>query len=754
MKIKYLKLIMSLILLLCVTVSCGTKEEPVSETKNSNGEQKIDEDVSAYFIEEEMMLPENVINISDICFMDNGVLCLAGSNLTGDTDSIGGIWESEDNGNTWNLLYDYKTIFKDAIDGQIETIDVRLSPTKDAIISVGAHTSDDTEIYKYYTMTLESNEIVEIPSLLSIVNDNRLQFVDYLNGKTFFGNDMFGQAYVIDLEKNSVTTLLSDEEQMQSYEYTDSTLFILTNKTMKAFDLSSLKQVETKNNFDTFLSGFTMEQSTNGTGFALIMTDDGEKIYYSNKLGIFSFDGKNTKKLVDGSKTIFTNETIRQQEILTLSDEEILACIQANEGTKLYRYSKADEAQEISEELDIYTLYENKNINQAANLYQKKNGNIKVTIETGMKGNNISISDAIKALNVKMAGGNGPDIIVLDGLNIDNFIKQDLLCDINDIVQETNRENVLFSQISKTYFEDGKLFAVPTRFSAMMIAMNKNDNDTIQTIEDFVANIENLAASNPQSSVIDPWSYNQIVSILYRCCLDDIVNGNAVNEENLTGFYESIEKLYQMNDMSEVSKMEEKKMIYINMIPSSFGSIDLVASNQNQIALDYAVNFLDFVTNHVAKEVADITVEPLKLNEHSYYVPQTVLGINSASTKIDTAKDFIKASLTQEVQESYRIEGLPINKNAFISDLSSMKETEINFENDSNAQVSGIFKPFDNSQIDEYITQIETLEKASNMDHLLMEIIMEQADHILDGSMQIDEAVNNASSKLSLYLSE
>lgn len=752
---RYLLLIFSFVILLCTTIACDSNKKEVSKTKEDIDKFKI-EDTSNQYVEEEISIPKNITHISDVCQMNDGKLRIAGYNLE-TADQIGGIWESVDFGSTWNLIYDYSDLMGSAVDGEIEVIDTRMSPTKDAVIHIAVHKSDGTEGYYYFTLNTDTKELIDQQFLLPIVNENKLQFVDYLNEKTFFGNDIFRQAYVINTEDNSATPLLADGEEMYAYEYRDNTLYILTRETIKAFDMDTRKQKDTKNQYDEFLSNFSMNDTQNGLGFELNTLDNDEKLFYSNSQGLFFYDGNIAKKLVDGSKTIFSNEVIYLQEIITLNEEQMLSCIQKDNKVGLYKYTKTSSIQEISEEINIYSLYENKNINQAANLYQSKNNDIKVTIEIGLpEEGETTISEAIKALNLKMAGGDGPDIIILDGLNIDNYIEQNLLADISDVIEEANKKNILFSNISQTYFNENKVFAIPTRFSPILVEMNNSDKNDFKTITEFTNYIIKQAEENPQIPVIDAWDYHHIVSALYRSYLDEMVVDQQISEESLTLFYQSIEKLYQMVDMSEAMQVEGRKLIDINIVPYPIGSIDLMAGKNIQIAVDYAVAYFEVKFNQVAEEIADVIVEPMRFNEHNYFVPQTILSINNVSKKIKTAKDFVKFALSEEVQDSYQIAGLPVNKKLLKSQLSSMEEEGVSFVNEEgDGQVaSGIFKPFTEEKINQYISQMEGLEKATSMDSLLMEIIMEQADNILDGSMQIEEAVKNASSKVNLYLSE
>ena len=58
-----------------------------------------------------------------------------------------------------------------------------------------------------------------------------------------------------------------------------------------------------------------------------------------------------------------------------------------------------------------------------------------------------TLDDAIKKLNAGMMGGDGPDILFLDGLNVDAYVENHMLMrldeDIEELHTESNFENII-----------------------------------------------------------------------------------------------------------------------------------------------------------------------------------------------------------------------------------------------------------------------------------------------------------------------
>lgn len=253
---------------------------------------------------------------------------------------------------------------------------------------------------------------------------------------------------------------------MQSYEYTDTVLSILTDDALKKFDLKTLKQIEseTDTDFIHFTTEYANSSKDNGIGFAMLSGQDPDTLYYACREGIFCFNSREEKKLVDGSRTAFANESMHLQELVVTENEEIFSCMQKDTGSKIFKYTPTETPREISKELTIFTLYENKNMEQAVNLYQKKHADTSIKVKVGIQNDRISASEAIKALNIEIAGGDMPDLLVLDGLNFSNYWKQNMLYDLQEVIDTADREGALFQNIGYAFQNDDGIYAVPTRF--------------------------------------------------------------------------------------------------------------------------------------------------------------------------------------------------------------------------------------------------------------------------------------------------
>ena len=94
--------------------------------------------------------------------------------------------------------------------------------------------------------------------------------------------------------------------------------------------------------------------------------------------------------------------------------------------------------------LVVYSLYYDRTLSDLINSYENKHKEIKIEYKIGIteseEGASSTEEEAIKLLNTEMMSGNCPDIIVLDNLNTENYIKKNLLDDMKDIISKNEED--------------------------------------------------------------------------------------------------------------------------------------------------------------------------------------------------------------------------------------------------------------------------------------------------------------------------
>lgn len=706
MRQKMLPLFLCCLGVLILLAGCSSSKR--AEDREKKEEQNVQEhiDIRDSYVEKEMKLPKNVSVILDTCKTDEGKFRLVGTNVAGNK---GTVWVLQEDGKAWEL--------EDTFSSQppnMEIVGAKISMNQQILFEVASgEKSEQANSFYRYQMKEKKTENLEV--LSEIVEENKLRSLDNLDGDIILAKNFGGQPYIINLADETTTALLSNSEQMYSYEYSEHILYIFTENEIKAFDITQLKQVEI------------------------------------NEESVFISDLSETKKMIDGISTMLANEMASLQKLIRMDEDTYIATVNTDSGSSLYQYAKRDKDDKQGNVLTIYTLYENKYLSQACAIYQRKHPKDRLKIEVGINDEAITVSEAVKALNVKIASGDTPDIFIMDGLNADNFVDENLLCDIKDVIDEVNNREGLFQNMCQVYTKGDETFAVPARFAEMIIA--SKEEKVFSSVDELVSYISGLAQADSGKLTIDAWNYGQFLSILYRYSIDDIVEESSVDEEKLIKLYESFQKLYQLNDMTVVAKDESKNMKHDRLIPYSSTGVDLVALGENQMALDFVNSIIGLALNKTAQDYADIYVGGLKVNNCIYAVPQTVVAISKTGSQQKKAKEVLKFLLSDTAQSSDVLNGFPVNREAYKKTLGELEKTTYILEgNDSSKELE--FIPYTEEEIQNKLEEVEQINRFCNMDSLLKQIIMEQADNVLDGSTSVEEAAASAKSQIDLYINE
>ena len=77
--------------------------------------------------------------------------------------------------------------------------------------------------------------------------------------------------------------------------------------------------------------------------------------------------------------------------------------------------------------------------------------------------NGISEKDAISSLNTQLLAGEGPDVIIMDGLNVKSYESTGVLMDLSQVLDDIQKENTsCLKNVLYTYEnQDGSVYAIP-----------------------------------------------------------------------------------------------------------------------------------------------------------------------------------------------------------------------------------------------------------------------------------------------------
>lgn len=192
--------------------------------------------------------------------------------------------------------------------------------------------------------------------------------------------------------------------------------------------------------------------------------------------------------------------------LLCLEDGSLLLLTLASDGApRLYRYAFDETlpAPGSAGTLTLWTLYDNANARAAVNVFAKTNPEKAVDLTIALpdadpdEPDAQAVNDAVTRLNTELLAGGGPDVLLLDGLDLQSLLQKGLLADLSGAVGA----DTLVPFVSAGFAtEDGALYTLPARFS-MPVLFGDADEPALRGLSDLAALQKEILACPPRADI-------------------------------------------------------------------------------------------------------------------------------------------------------------------------------------------------------------------------------------------------------------
>lgn len=785
------------------------------------------------YLEELYTIPEGIYYVRNLEVLDDGNIAMVASGETNDLQ----MYLSKDKGQSWQLkdinlpknedenkelvinesaiskkgdilisyYYNDQSIYEEevkeeAVDGDKETIDT------------------DKEIeyiepeYEYMVIDAEGNlNSINMDSIKESIDESageddfyggyyyfRYKFAD--NGDLLCSSDN-GEIYQLDSSTGEVKEqYITDGYYIDNFVTVDDSLIVITDSSVKEYDLESGEEL---GNLKGLEKEVLYENNSNFYGISSIFAGKDKTIYFNNPKGLYKYvlGEDSVEQIIDGSLSSLGDTNMYIQCMIASDDDEFLAYGQdysskmEGDVNLIHFYYSADTPKVPENQITVYSLYDDYKMRQNITLYQKTHPDTYVKFEVGLSGEDaVTESDALRTLNTEIMAGNGPDIILLDGMS-NSYIEEGLLEDISDIIEEYTKDDLLFTNIVDAYTEDGKIYAFPTKFKVPVIIGEKEYVDGISDLktltEAYKKASEGITNTNGDIYMLMP---ENLISSLY--------NGNGItwtnddgtiNEDNIKEFLENAKAIrdalkatYSEEEYnSYVEEMTQWKEEYADEYENAYNSMayyytdgyidvySILAGTTTKLSTGSIYDFDTLAQIYsINKKDDKLAYKPVVGQTSNVFTVSGLIGVNAKSKHKDAAKKFIKALLSEEMQgNDIYSDGFPVNKAAF-EKLSKYRYADDfvgeNGESWSEDQSIGTwsFGGADGSSYElemywpteEYIKafeeQIETLTTPITVDAMVLKEVINAFEAYDSGESSLDEAVKTISDNIDLKLAE
>lgn len=466
-------------------------------------------------------------------------------------------------------------------------------------------------------------------------------------------------------------------------------------------------------------------------------------VYAADADGFFHCDAGDTnwQKLLEGIDTSFSMSDQWCRDIVALSDGSVYAWFGSESGDKImiYRYDP-DAVIEVTEELTLYTVEESFFLQQAAVQYHKQHPEVLIHVDAAISmtdkySGNADYQQIYQDLNTSLTSGNGPDLMVMDHLKLDTYASKGLLLDLQEILQPMEEDGTLLSNITTAYQEaDGRRYAVPLQFG-LLLAVGRDVQPEEMSSMDAIAK----AVSGKTESYMGDRTCGELVEEFYPLIVDDILQNRQVNRDTLHPWLEDLKKI--ADNCGILPSRKEGRAANIWDLGSDVRLVLQETDGFNEAMMPYAV-----------AELLNANVVSM---ENAFY-PKMVIGINSRSEHVETAKEFLRFALSEELQSVDTYEGFPVNAKALETQAAadrSMAEAYTTYDIDGSTAEFAI-----KSYSEETANHLMELCKAATLclkeDTQIETSLTESLQAYLNGQAGVEEAMDAVEGSLKMYLAE
>lgn len=576
-----------------------------------------------------------------------------------------------------------------------------------------------------------------------------------------YGKSDYHQVYEIDIQRQSAKALFSINDEACAFDVVNDYIVAVDSSEMYFYDYKNNTLTDTPEAMQDFLSEQSLTGNTQHVAYDFCSGEDGS-FYIVSKKGLYRYvmGGNMVEQLIDGYACRLGNPSYNVSSVICDADGSFL--ISYEEGVLMrYRYDP-EAVNEITSTLKIYSLTENDTLSQIISEYKMKNPTVQVDYEVGIR-RGITYDDALKNLTTEVLSDNAPDVMMLDGLDIDNYIEKNMLLDLTDSEVLWNPDNVLLDNVAKWNSNDSGLYSVACKFEVPIIIAWQEDMERIGSLSDFADVIEEKYDGdlyNPEGYVTYFLSAGDIIDTAFALVGDNAVTENGIDKNAMIQMLRDCAKIYQEGDDRYVEskvalEYEESRAPNERWGIRPAGRSLYILDGAAVIASGTTRGFdtdLNLITS-LNTENSDIAYRYGLNDESNTFIPKCNLGICTAGDNIDEAQHFIAAAISENVQNVENYDGFPVNKNSLQKFYDKNQDKDY-YKAMGTSLTTVHAKWMNDKEVAEFQSTIEKLSEPVILDTMTHDIIIDVGTKCLEGSLTPEEAADEIARQLDLRMKE
>lgn len=748
----------------------NTKKEK-TDTKDTQKEEK----TMGRYLEEDVALPEDCGDIQDMTLLEDGTLRICYYKGDGVFYS-----DSSDGGKSWKEAVDLSEALK--VDTSKYGLSYPKLGAKGEIFVSAYDASGETEEHKYYYLAPDGSvKELDLSQILASGYVTEARFTDKGN---LIINDFPTALVEINLLDGSIVRKYEEGNNITCFAPIGNYLVAVTNSTVHYYDLETGEPLEDAAALtEQLIEDESNLELTSTSSYPLVFSkgDEEDSLFYAEDGGVYrySFKGSVVEEVIDGNLNSLSSPDISLVAMNRDQDGNIYVAVQdgaadmGHMGRVLkYTYSP-DTPAEPDTELTVYSLLDNSYIRQVAAIFQKKYPDIYLSLEVGMTGEDgMTTTDALKTLNTEIMAGNGPDVMILDGIPEDTYIEKGMLADISSILDKAEKEDGILDNIREPYREeDGSQYVMPLRFSIPLIQGNKEDVEKAGDIVSMADMLESYQAEYTEMQM--PLSLMGAGPEGFLRTFADVSSpawqkeDGSLNEDAVMEYLEQAGRIYAAGKerMDYIKEMAGGYVYSLSELPylsNVTGFVMSLLAGYVKMAAGRLASPEDLANMYsLEQKMGDITHSLWNGQAQNCFIPSQIVGISAKAEQKEAAEKLVEFLFTKEGQEIGSNSGFPVNEAVYDSeDYWAVGDDEgclgTSGSGDAN---TGEYVELDIVRADEKTTKEiqelgKTLTTPSRGNEIILNAIAENGTRYLNGEISLEEAAKGAIQQVNLYLAE
>ncbi|WP_042168535.1 ABC transporter substrate-binding protein [Paenibacillus gorillae] len=393
------------------------------------------------------------------------------------------------------------------------------------------------------------------------------------------------------------------------------------------------------------------------------------------------------------------------------------------------------------------TFWQDDKFEEAKKKYEALHPNIEIKlqhIDTDNEHVEADLEKFATTTNTAMLAGKGPDLLEMDKLPIEDYVKRGLLADFNTLMEQDKGFNKAdyFTNILDNAGIGGGLYGMPLSFFLMGFA---GDVDAIAKagvqIDDKSWSWEDFAQISKK--LVKDGDYPNVIASMPGSILTMMVTDNYATYIDVKKGKASFETAAFTDLMKQVKTMADDGVIGQErpyFFPTQINSPG-----------DYLTTLKGYLAKNMSLYAKPHTKET---SPGGYFRSYRTIGLSENSKVKQEAWDFVKFMMSEEIASSPLSAGFPINKKAYANQLEELKKMG-SVKGHEDGPLHGASVPVDDAKIEQLTGYVNgAIHQVAYQSSKVEEIIYNESLAFFSGQKTAEAVAKLIQNKVTTYINE